>query len=415
MLQSKLFTKTRREGPKDELAKNASLLVRAGFVHKEMAGVYSFLPLGLKVLKKVESIIREEMEKLGGQEVSLASLQDKNIWEKSGRWNDEVVDNWFKSSLKNKNEIGFASTHEEPLTALLKDHINSHRDLPVYIFQIQTKFRNETRAKSGLMRGREFLMKDLYSFSKNEEEHQKFYESVKKSYLRIFKKIGLTDYFLTFASGGIFSRYSHEFQAVSEAGEDIIYIDQKQKIAVNKEVFSPDVLKNLGLSEGQMEEKKSIEIGNIFSLGTRFSDAFGLTFVDKDGQKKPVIMGSYGIGLGRIIGTVAEMLSDERGLVWPKEIAPFKIHLIRLGEDSKTKKEANAFYKKFLEEGVEVLYDDRDVSAGEKFSDSDLIGIPYRVIVSKKIIADGGRLEVRERKTGKTKKINFKQTLQLIK
>lgn len=415
MLQSKLFTKTRREGPKDELAKNASLLVRAGFVHKEMAGVYSFLPLGLRVLKKVELVIREEMEKLGGQEVSLSSLQDKNIWEKSGRWNDEVVDNWFKSSLKNKNEIGFASTHEEPLTSLLKDHINSHRDLPVYIFQIQTKFRNETRAKSGLMRGREFLMKDMYSFSRDEKEHQKFYESVKKSYLRIFKKIGLSDYFLTFASGGIFSKYSHEFQAVSSAGEDTIYIDRKQKVAVNKEVFSPDVLKNLNLSESQMEEAKAIEIGNIFSLGTRFSDALGLTFVDKDGQKKPVIMGSYGIGLGRLMGTVAETLSDDRGLNWPIGIAPFKIHLLRLGEDSKTKKEANSLYKQFLKEGVEVLYDDRDVSAGEKFSDSDLIGIPLRVIVSKKTIADNGRLEIKERKTGKIKKLNFKQTLQLIK
>ncbi len=409
MRQSAIFSKTRKEAPKDEVSQNAALLIRAGFVHKEMAGVYSLLPFGLRVLNKITGIIREEMNMLGGQEISLTSLQEPSIWNSTGRW--EEIDVWFKTKFKNGADVGLATTHEEPLTNLLKEHLSSYKDLPFSVFQIQTKFRNEIRAKSGLMRGREFLMKDLYSFSRDEAEHQKFYEKVKKGYLKIFKKVGLKEFYLTFASGGSFSKFSHEFQALSEAGEDTIYLHSKKKIAVNKEVMEDSVLAELGLERESLEERRSIEIGNIFSLGTKFSEPLGLLYLDEKGEKKPVIMGSYGIGLGRLMATVAETLSDSRGLVWPETIAPFKIHLLVLGTNKKTRKKAEVIYNQFVKKNIEVLFDDREATAGEKFADADLIGIPWRIIISEKTEATG-KLEVKERKSGK---ISFLTESQLFK
>ncbi len=408
MRQTELFSKTRRDAPKDEISKNASLLIRAGFIHKEMAGVYSYLPLGLRTLNRVVAIVRTEMENLGGQEVLLSSLQNADLWGKTGRWSEEAVDIWFKAKLKNDSEVGLGFTHEEPLTNLLTEHRNSHKDFPFYIFQIQNKFRNEVRAKSGLIRGREFLMKDMYSFSRDESEHQKFYEKVKKSYLKIFKDIGLPDVFLTFASGGTFSKFSHEFQVVSMAGEDTIFVDKKKKIAVNTEVCSDEILKDLGLSKENLEEKRAIEVGNIFNLGTKFSEPLNLFYLDKNGNKKPVVMGSYGIGLGRLVGTVAEILADERGLVWPESIAPFQAHLLVLGADKKIKAKADKIYLEFLKKKIDVLYDDREVGAGEKFADSDLIGIPWRIVLSERTEI-AGKLEVKERKTGKISHISLNQ------
>lgn len=404
MRQTQLFTKTRREAPKDEVAKNAILLSRAGFIHKEMAGVYSYLPLGLRVIKKIENIIREEMNALGGQEISLTGLQDSEVWKKTGRWDDEVVDVWFKTSLKNGGEVGLGTTHEEPLTRIMTEQVSSYRDLPVYAYQFQTKFRNELRAKSGIMRGREFLMKDLYSFSRTNEEHEEFYEKVKQSYINIFNRVGIGDKtYLTLASGGSFSEKSHEFQAVTDAGEDIIYVtDEGKKEAVNKEVGAPD----------GAEEKKAIEVGNIFPLGTKFSEAFGLNFTDENGNKKPVIMGSYGIGLGRLMGAVVEVLSDEKGIVWPKEIAPFSAHLVCVSEKAKEKSEE--IYKKLVDEKVEVLYDDRDARAGEKFADSDLIGIPMRIVIGDKAL-ESGMLEVKDRATGETREVSLEEVLNELK
>ncbi len=421
MKQSDLFTKTRKEAPKDEMAKNASLLIRAGFVHKEMAGVYSFLPLGLRVLKKIENIIREEMNKIGGQEVFLTALQDKKLWETTGRWDDAKVDNWFKTKLKNDAELGLGFTHEEPLTAIMAEYVKSFRDLPVYAYQFQTKFRNEARAKSGILRGREFLMKDLYSFSINEKAHNEFYEKVKNSYLNIFKKVGLDDdkskghqTYLTFASGGSFSKYSHEFQTITEAGEDIIYVDEKKKIAINKEVLNDEVLKDLNLKKSDLIEKKSVEVGNIFSLGTRFSDDLGLKYVDEKGNNHTVVMGSYGIGLGRLMGTVAEVLSDDKGLVWPTSIAPFEVHLIALPDkEGKVKAVADKIYKKLRDRNIEVLYDDRDLHPGEKFADSDLIGIPVRAVISEKTLAENV-LEIKDRKSGQTEKVSEEVFLKIF-
>ena len=403
MKQSQLFTKTRKDAPKDEVSKNAQLLIRAGFIHKEMAGVYSFLPLGLRVMNKIIEIIRQEMNTIGSQELSLTALQDKNIWEKTGRWDDKILDVWFKTKLKNDTELGLGTTHEEQLTNLMKDYVRSYRDLPVYAYQFQTKFRNETRAKSGIMRCREFIMKDLYSFSKDQESHDSFYKKAKQAYVNIFKKVGLGDKtYVTFASGGSFSKYSHEFQTVTDAGEDSIFIDEKKGIAVNKEVLNDETLKNLGITKSDLVEKKAVEVGNIFSLGTRFSDAFELNYLDEKGEKKPVIMGSYGIGPGRLMGTIAEVLSDDKGLVWPNEVAPFDIHLIAIGDQ--VKDEAEELYKKLKAQGKEVLYDDRDMRPGEKFADSDLIGIPTRIVISSKTL-ESDSVEIKDRATGKIEMI----------
>jgi len=415
MKQSQLFSKTKKHAPKDEMAKNANLLIRAGYISKEMAGVYSYLPLGLRVLKKVEKIIREEVEEIGAQEVLLSSLQNKEIWEKTNRWSDEKVDNWFKTNFKNGTQTGLGFTHEEPLTNLLTEHINSYKDLPFSVFQIQNKFRNEERAKSGLLRTREFLMKDLYSFSRDEAEHLKFYEKMKKVYAKIFKRTGLSGALLTFASGGSFSKFSHEFQVVSETGEDTIFVDKKKNIAVNKEVYSDEVLNELGLSKQDLKEERSIEVGNIFSLGTKFSEPLNLFYLDEKGNKKPTVMGSYGIGLGRLMATVAEVLSDEKGLIWPESIAPFQIHLMNIGDDKQAKKEAEKIYQEMQKKGIETLFDDRDVSAGEKFNDSDLIGIPLRALISKKTLENGKSkmIELRTRKTGSIKMIGIKELFKL--
>ncbi len=387
MKQSNLFTKTRKEAPKDEVSKNAQLLIRAGYIHKEMAGVYSFLPLGLRVIKKIENIIREEMDNIGGTEMRTSVFQSKEVWEKSKRWDDEVVDNWFKTKLKNGTEIGLSFTNEEAYANILKQYINSYKDLPVYAYDFKDIFRNEARSKSGILRGREFFWKALYSFSKTKEDHDAFYLKSQTAYENIFKRAGLGELtYKTFALGGSFSKYSHEFQTVCDAGEDLIYVDVEKNISINKEAMLPEVFAELGVDENNLVEKKAIEVGNIFSLGTKFSEPFDLKYKDETGNEQFVIMGSYGIGLGRLMGTVVEVLSDEKGIVWPEAIAPFKVHLISLGADEKVKEEAQNFYNKLKGKGVEVLWDDRDLRPGEKFSDSDLIGIPYRVVVSAKTI-----------------------------
>lgn len=401
MRQSQLFTKTRKDAPKDETSKNAQLLIRAGYVHKDMAGVYSFLPLGLRVLNNIVSIIRKEMTDLGAGEVHLAALQDKKVWEQTDRWDDSKIDVWFKTALKNDTELGLAPTHEEPLTNLMKDHIRSYRDLPRYAFQFQTKFRNETRAKSGIMRSREFLMKDLYSFSADEQSHAEFYEKVKAAYKRIFAAVGIGEKtFVTKASGGAFSEFSHEFQTICDAGEDTIYINGDE--AVNDEIATD--------ADKKLESKKSIEVGNIFNLGTRFSEALELTFLNKEGKPEPVIMGSYGIGPARVMGTVVEVLSDEKGIVWPESIAPFKVHLVEVIGAPETHTAAENLYNSLTSKGIEVLYDDRDARAGEKFADSDLMGIPWRVVVSDKTLAGGG-VEVKKRTEDKTEIISEQELI----
>ena len=414
MRQSQLFTKTRKDAPKDEISKNAELLIRAGFVHKEMAGVYAYLPLGLKVLNKIEGIIREEMDRVGGQELQLTALQDKALWEKTDRWDDEKVDNWFKTEIKAGGEAGLAITHEEPLTRIMSEYVSSYRDLPVYAYQFQTKFRNEMRAKSGIMRGREFLMKDLYSFSQDEESHKDFYDKVREAYKTIFKRVGLGEFtYVTFASGGIFSKFSEEFQAVSDAGEDLIYLDEEKGIAVNQEVLNDEVLSELGLDRSKLVEKKAIEVGNIFSLGAKFSEPLNLKFKTESGELKSVIMGSYGIGLGRLMGTVVEVLADEKGIVWPETIAPYRFHLLAISESEEVGKFADEVYEKLTGIGVDVLYDDRDLMPGEKFNDADLVGIPTQIIVGKKAI-ESKMIEIKNRKTGEIELKSLEDVLRAL-
>lgn len=416
MLQSKLFTKTKKEAPSDEVSRNAELLIRGGYIYKEMAGVYDYMPLGLRVFNKIVSIIREEMNAIGGQEVTLSSLQEKGTWEPTNQWDDEQVDVWFKTKLKNETELGLAITHEPPMTKMLKDYVQSYRDLPQYVYQFQTKFRNETRAKSGIMRTREFVMKDLYSFDIDEASHMEFYEKAKQAYKKIFQRLGIGHVtYLTFASGGMFSKFSHEFQTISGAGEDTIYVDESKGIALNKEVYTDEVIEQLGLDKTTLVENRAVEVGNIFTLGTRFSDALGLVYTNESGESKSVFMGSYGIGPGRVMGTIVETLSDDKGIIWPESIAPFQVHLLSLGEDEAVKVKAMEVYEKLTTQGIEVLFDDRvGLSAGEKFADADLLGIPLRVVISKRSLEESG-VEIKKRTEEKGRVISLDEMLNLLK
>ena len=414
MRYSQMIGKTKKDTPKDEESISAQLLLRGGFIHKEIAGVYTYLPLGLKVLNKIVQIIREEMIAIDGQEMSLTALQNPEIWKKTGRYDDEIVDIWFKTKFKNGTETCLAITHEEPLTNLMTQQIESYKDLPLYAFQFQTKFRNEIRAKGGLLRVREFLMKDLYSFDKTKEDHEKYYERAKQAYIKIWGRLGIgDDTYVTFASGGSFSKFSHEFQTVCETGEDTIYLDRKQKIAINKEVFDEEVLSELGIDKNDLEEVRAIEVGNIFPLGTKFSDALGLYYTDENGEKKPIIMGSYGIGPGRVMATIVELKHDDRGIIWPENIAPYKVMLVGLNlEDEDVKKQAEETYEKLKSQNVEVLYDDRlDTTAGQKFADSDLLGIPYRAVVSQKT---GGKVELKRRYEDKLEIVSIEELIKRL-
>ena len=413
MRQSQLFTKTRKEAPKDEVSKNASLLIRAGFIHKEMAGAYSYLPLGLRVIEKIKDIIRKEMNSLGVQEVAMTTLQRKELWQETDRWSDEKVDVWFKSQLKSGGEVGFGWSHEEPITNMMKNYVASYRDLPVFVYQFQTKLRNELRAKSGIMRGREFLMKDMYSYVSDEAVHKRIYDAVTASYMNIFDKVGLGDItFLTLSSGGAFTQFSHEFQTLVDTGEDTIYLDRKKKMAINKEILGDEVIKELGLDKGKLEEVFAAEVGNIFSFGGIKSEQLGLYFKDDSGESVPVILGSYGLGVTRLMGVIVEALSDKRGIVWPKQVSPFQVHLLSVSE--KAKDFADDVYEALMEKGIEVLYDDRNMRAGEKFADADLIGISTQVVVGDKSL-ESKKLEVKDRATGEVGKMDIEQFVKELK
>lgn len=408
MLQSQLFTKTLREAPKDEEAVNAKLLIRAGFIFKEMAGVYSFLPLGLRVLNKIENIIRAEMNKAGGMEMRTSVLQNKNVWEKSNRWDDKIVDNWFKTEAKNGGEIGLSFTNEEAYSHILKQYVSSYKDLPIYPYDFKSIFRNEARSKSGILRGKEFYWKALYSFSKNETEHKEFYEKMKAAYKDIFDRVGIGHLtYMTFASGGSFSKFSHEFQAITSAGEDVIYLDENSGIAINKEVYTDEVIAELKLNKKNLVEKKAIEVGNIFSLGTKFSTPFDLRYKDENGKENDVIMGSYGIGVSRLMGAIAEVCHDDNGIIWPEAVAPYPAHLLELGGVS-----AKKIYAALQKAGVEVLYDNRKASAGQKLNDADLIGLPYRLVVGEKT---KDKIEVKKRNSKKAQLLSPVACIKLLK
>jgi len=406
MLQSQLFTKTRREAPRDEDAKNAKLLIRAGFINKEMSGVYSLLPLGLRVISKIKKIVGEEMEDLGSEEILMSTLQNKETWEKTGRWDDKNVDIWFKSRLKSDAEVGFGWSHEEPITALMRSFVTSYADLPIKVHQFQNKLRNELRAKSGIMRCREFLMKDMYCFAKSEEENMDFYNKTIEAYKKIFKRLGIGDItYLTSASGGVFTdKFSHEFQTICDAGEDTIFVNHEKQVAVNKEIFNRETLEKMGMKEGDFEEMKAAEVGNIFNFGAKKSQDMDLFFNDSGGVKQPVQLSSYGIGITRLLGVIAEVKSTDESIIWPETISPFKYHLIQIQSDSEKMEEINKtaldVYRELGEENV--LLDERDLRAGEKFADADLIGIPFRIVVSEKTVSQG-KIELIDRVAGTSK------------
>ena len=402
---SKTFIKTLRSAPKDETAANGALLTRAGYIHKEMAGVYDYLPLGLRVIEKIKSIIREEMNKIGSEEILMSSLQNPEPWEKTGRFSDQEVDIWFKTELSSGGELGLAPTHEEPIVNLMKSYITSYKDLPLAVYQFQTKFRNELRAKSGILRGREFLMKDLYSFHTTEEDLDAFYKKVEDAYVAIFNRLGIgQDTYETFASGGIFSKYSHEYQTLLPVGEDTIYYNNDRSVVLNKEVYNDEVLADLGVSGESFEEATAAEVGNIFKLKFKYSEPLGLKYSAEDNTQQTVYMGCYGIGVSRVMGVIAEKYADDKGLVWPESVAPFKYHLIAIGENGTKKAE-----ELYNEHPDLFLYDDREaVRPGEKFADAELMGIPFRVVISDKTLLQDSA-EITTRATGEQRIVNLKE------
>lgn len=405
---SHLFSRTCKDTSRSDVSRNAQLLTRAGYVDKLMAGVYSYLPLGLRVLNKIEGIIRKEMEGLGAQEILMPALQPKDIWEQTGRW--ETVDILFRFKGAGDRDMTLGPTHEEVVTPLVTSFIRSYRDLPTVVYQIQTKFRNEARAKSGLLRGREFRMKDMYSFHATAEDLDVFYEKTVDAYRKIFDQCGLgRQTLLTYASGGVFSKFSHEFQTITPYGEDLVYRLPGSDLAVNRDIVHEEgVLAEIAKDKRfeDLEEAKAIEVGNIFKLSTRFSDAFGKTYVDGNGNNQKIHMGCYGIGPSRLMGTIAECLSDELGLVWPIEVSPFSVHLVSLFRESSDIMVANRLYEDLLSWGLDVLYDDRQLQAGEKLADFDLIGIPHRLVISTRSLAQDS-IEYKSRTSKDTESIKM--------
>ncbi len=411
MRQSQLFPKTRKEAPKDAVSVNHQLLVRAGYIDQLMSGSFTLLPLGLRVVTKINQIIREEINKVGGLELAMPLLHPKEIWSETGRWDkaDEIM---YKLSDSRKKEYVLSFTHEEIVMDLLRKNINSYQDLPVSIYQFSTKFRNEPRARSGILRGREFMMKDLYSAHTSETDMMEYYEKVKGAYVKIFKRLGF-DFKVVEASGGVFTdKHTHEFQVINANGEDTIFACSECDFSVNKEIFEgKEGEKCSKCKKGKIEKiDNTVEVGNIFPLGTWYAERMKVYFMDKDGGKKPVWFASYGIGPTRVMGTLVEVSHDDRGIMWNKVVAPFDVHLVELkGKNEKGK--AEEICNKLKEAEVDVLWDDRDVPAGEKFADSDLIGIPVRLVVSER---NGDKIEWKERTSDKSELLTFEEVVQKL-
>lgn len=400
MRLSQNFTRTLKDAPADEKAKNAQLLIRAGYVYKVMAGVYAYTPLGLRVLERIKQIVREEMNAIDGQELIMTSLQHKDTWEPTGRWSDDVVDVWFKSALQDGTEVGFGWSHEEAIIEMMKQYIKSYKDLPASVYQFQTKLRNELRAKSGIMRGREFVMKDMYSMHATQDDMDQYYERAIQAYTRIYDRLGIgASTFVTFASGGAFTKFSHEFQTICDAGEDVLYVNDDQTVAVNEEVLD-DAAAELHIDKESLKPVTSAEVGNIFKFGTEKSEQMSFNYTGEDGKLHPIYLASYGVGVTRVMGVIVEKFADERGIVWPAEIAPARVYLVRIGGDAAIQ-HADDLYDEMMKRGVEVIYDDRDERPGAKFADAELMGIPTRVTVSDRLI-EQGKYEVTDRVSGET-------------
>jgi prolyl-tRNA synthetase len=387
---SQLFTKTRKEAPADETAKNAQLLIKAGYVYKVMAGVYAYTPLGLRVIENIKQIVREEMDAINGQEVIMTNLQRQDTWEATGRWSDETVDVWFKTKLQDGTELGLAWSHEEAIMEMMQQYVQSYKDLPQSVYQFQAKLRNELRSKSGIMRGREFIMKDMYSLHASQEDCDAYYDKVIEAYKRCFERFGIEEStYVTFASGGAFTQFSHEFQTICDAGEDVLYVNADKSIAVNEEVLD-EATAEIGVDKSALQPVTSAEVGNIFKFGTQKSEQMGIYYTDESGAQKPIYLASYGIGITRVMGVIVEKFADDKGIVWPESVAPAKVYLARLGEEAEVITKADELESVLTAAGIAVLYDDRDERPGKKFADAELLGIPYRVVVSSKTISGAG-------------------------
>ena len=407
MRQSQLFTKTERNAPKDEATVNAQLLARAGFASKLMAGVYSYLPLGLRVLNNIENIVHEEMNAVGGQEISMPMIHPKSIWATTGGW--DKIDVLFKIKSRTEKEYALGQSEEEVVTPLVMRYVNTYKDLPKAVYQINWKFRDELRSKSGLMRGVEFLMKDMYSFHETQEDFEHYYAEVKKAYLKIYTRLGLTAK-VTEGSGGAFSeKISYEFMVLTDAGEDDILYCNACDFCVNLEIAKEkEGERCTRCNKGTIAKARASEVGNVFDLGTKFTKAFDLAFNDREGKKQYATMGCFGLGISRVMGVIVEKYHDEHGIIWPESVAPFAVHLLALGgaDGEKT-------YDSLQKAGIQVLYDDREMSAGEKFAEADLIGIPWRIVVSPKL--GDGTVEIKKRTEKDSRVVDLKEALNLIK
>lgn len=407
MRLSQSFAKPLHQAPAGADSVNANFLIRGGYIDQLAAGIYSFLPLGWRVLRNIEQIIREEMDAIGGQEMEMPALHPAAPWKASGRWDDpDAKEVMYQFEDQSGKPYGLGWTHEEIIATVGKQHIQSHKDLPLAVYQIQSKFRHEPRAKSGLLRGREFLMKDLYSFHASEQDLDEYYEKVKAAYLKIYERLGL-DAVVVEASGGAFTEFSHEFQVFCEAGEDTVYYTEDRKFAQNEEVFD-----ETNAPKG-VKKATATEVGNIFKLGTRFPEAAKVTYTDADGNRQTPIMASYGIGPSRVMGTIVEVSHDDNGIIWPESVAPYRVHLVDLGQDNDVKSAAEKLYRDLQKAGVEVLYDDREESAGKKFTDADLIGIPNRVTVSRKTL-DQQSAELKRRSEPETTLVPLKDAAKTL-
>lgn len=393
------FTRTFREAPADEVARNAQLLIRAGYIYKVMAGVYAYTPLGLKVLEKIKQIVREEMNAIGSQELIMSSLQRKETWLETDRWDEKKVDVWFKSKLQDGTEVGFGWSHEEPILEMMRWYVKSYKDLPISVYQIQTKLRNEVRAKSGIMRGREFIMKDMYSLHATQEDMDRYYDRAIEAYKKVYERLGIGDRtFVTFAGGGAFTKFSHEFQTICPAGEDTMYVNDDFTVAVNEEVLA-EATDELGIDKASLKPMVSAEAGNIFKFGSTKGEQMKIFFTGEDGEQHPVFLASYGIGITRAMGIIVENFADDKGIVWPEAVAPAKVHLVQIGQESVAV--ADALYDELMAAGIDVIYDDRDERPGSKFADSELIGLPFRVTVSDRLLKEE-KYEFTVRSSGET-------------
>ena len=411
MRYSQLFTRTSKNAPADEVSKNAQLLIQAGYIHKEMAGVYAYLPLGIRVLENIKQIVREEMNAISSQELIMTNLQRPEVWQETGRWDEKVVDVWFKTHLQDGTDLGLAWSHEEPILNMAKQHIMSYKDLPIRMYQFQTKLRNELRAKSGIMRGREFVMKDMYSIHATQADMDEYYDRAIEAYKKIYDRLGIGDEtFITFASGGAFTKFSHEFQTICPAGEDTLFINADNSVAVNEEVLD-EAAQELNIDKNDLKPVTTAEVGNIFKFGTEKSKPMNVNFTDKDGKQKPVYLASYGVGITRVMGVIVEKFADSKGLVWPKNIAPYTTYIVPIGEQGSD--QANQLYDKLQAAGISVFIDDRDVSVGQKLGDADLLGMPYRFIVSDKT-TEKNQVELKLRTEADSKLISAEEAIKKI-